>query len=99
MQRLGHAGADEVIDHTTTVVGVGEPVDVLLNLARITPQALFPLTALIRGGGRQIAPFARTRSSAGALRELRSGSSSGRSPGSFPARPVARRPSAVAGTV
>jgi NADPH:quinone reductase-like Zn-dependent oxidoreductase len=51
--RVGSAGADEVIDHTTTEVtaAVTEPVDVLLNLARITPEELFALVALVRRGG------------------------------------------------
>jgi len=39
-QRVASAGADEVIDHTTTAVTVAEPIDVLLNLARITPEEL-----------------------------------------------------------
>ena len=50
-QRVGSAGADEVIDHTTTEVTVAEPVDVLLNLARITPEELVALVALVRPGG------------------------------------------------
>ena len=47
------AGADEVIDHTSTAVSdaVSEPVDVLLNLARIAPEELERLTALVRPGG------------------------------------------------
>jgi NADPH:quinone reductase-like Zn-dependent oxidoreductase len=51
--RVRSAGADEVIDHTTTEVtaAVGEPVDVLLNLARITPEELVALVALVRPGG------------------------------------------------
>jgi NADPH:quinone reductase-like Zn-dependent oxidoreductase len=46
-------GADEVIDHTTTEVAaaVTEPVDVLLNLANITPEHLVALVALVRPGG------------------------------------------------
>jgi NADPH:quinone reductase-like Zn-dependent oxidoreductase len=47
-ERVRSAGADEVIDHTTTQVTVAEPVDVLLNLARITPEEL---VALVRPGG------------------------------------------------
>jgi NADPH:quinone reductase-like Zn-dependent oxidoreductase len=50
-ERVRSAGADEVIDHTTTEVTVGEPVDVLLNLARITPEQMAALVALIRPGG------------------------------------------------
>jgi NADPH:quinone reductase-like Zn-dependent oxidoreductase len=51
--RVRSAGADEVIDHTTTAVGaaVTEPVDVLLNLARISPEELVALVALVRDGG------------------------------------------------
>jgi NADPH:quinone reductase-like Zn-dependent oxidoreductase len=45
------AGADEVIDHTTIKVAVDEPVDVLLNLARIAPEELVALAALVRPGG------------------------------------------------
>ena len=50
-ERVSSAGADEVIDHTTTEVRVAEPVDVLLNLARIAPEALVELSALVRPGG------------------------------------------------
>jgi NADPH:quinone reductase-like Zn-dependent oxidoreductase len=47
------AGADEVIDHTTTEVAaaVSEPVDVVLNLAPINPVQLAALLTLIRPGG------------------------------------------------
>jgi len=47
------AGADEVIDHTaSTVLGsVTEPVDVLLNLAPITPDEFEGLVPLVRDGG------------------------------------------------
>src|SRR4051812_40974010 len=52
-ERLTAAGADEIVDHTTTDVtaAVGEPVDVLLNLASITPAELSALVALVRDGG------------------------------------------------
>ena len=50
-ERVRSAGADEIIDHTTTEVTVAEPVDVLLNLARITPEELVALVALVRPGG------------------------------------------------
>jgi NADPH:quinone reductase-like Zn-dependent oxidoreductase len=52
-ERLVAAGADEVVDHTTTDVttAVAEPVDVLLNLASITPEALTALVTLVRDGG------------------------------------------------
>ena len=49
--RVSAAGADEVIDHTTTAVTVSEPVDVLLNLARVAPEELVALAALVRPGG------------------------------------------------
>lgn len=47
------AGADEVIDHTTTSVldAVTEPVDLLLNLAPITAEAFATLAARVRDGG------------------------------------------------
>ncbi|MGI5230483.1 NADP-dependent oxidoreductase [Actinoallomurus sp. CA-142502] len=51
--RLKVAGADEVIDHTATEVttAVTEPVDVLLNLAPITPAEFAALATLVRDGG------------------------------------------------
>ncbi|SPL97878.1 Zinc-containing alcohol dehydrogenase superfamily [[Actinomadura] parvosata subsp. kistnae] len=47
------AGADEVVDHTTTRVieAVSEPVDVVLNLAPIDPAELAGLVTLVRSGG------------------------------------------------
>ncbi|MEU3521306.1 NADP-dependent oxidoreductase [Streptomyces sp. NPDC006654] len=47
------AGADEVIDHTTTRVpeAVSEPVDVALNLAPVDPAELAALVPLVRSGG------------------------------------------------
>jgi NADPH:quinone reductase-like Zn-dependent oxidoreductase len=47
------AGADEVIDHTTTGVtaAVTEPVDVALNLAPVAPAELAALVTLVRPGG------------------------------------------------
>ena len=47
------AGADEVIDHTTTSVtaAVTEPVDVVLNLAPVDPAELAALVTLVRPGG------------------------------------------------
>src|SRR3954469_17242278 len=52
-ERVFSAGADEVIDHTTTTVreAVAEPVDVVLNLARIAPEELETLVALVKPGG------------------------------------------------
>jgi NADPH:quinone reductase-like Zn-dependent oxidoreductase len=51
--RVQNAGADQVIDHTTTEVttGVTEPVDVVLNLAPVDPDQLGALVTLIRDGG------------------------------------------------
>lgn len=52
-RRVRDSGADQVIDHTSTEVtaGVAEPVDVVLNLAPITPEQLGALITLIRDGG------------------------------------------------
>ena len=52
-ERARSAGADEVIDHTDNTVAdaVAEPVDVLLNLARIAPEQLVALAALVKDGG------------------------------------------------
>jgi NADPH:quinone reductase-like Zn-dependent oxidoreductase len=52
-ERARCAGADEVIDHMNNSVGdaVAEPVDVLLNLARIAPEELVALAALVKDGG------------------------------------------------
>ena len=52
-ERVRAAGADEVIDHTTTDVtaAVTEPVDLVLNLAPVTPERLAALVPLIRDGG------------------------------------------------
>jgi NADPH:quinone reductase-like Zn-dependent oxidoreductase len=52
-QHLLELGADEVIDHTTTdaTSAVTEPLDVLLNLAPITPEQLSALAALVGAGG------------------------------------------------
>lgn len=47
------AGADEIIDHTTTSLldAVTEPVDVLLNLAPITEEGFVALVTRVRDGG------------------------------------------------
>ncbi len=47
------AGADEVVDHTTTGVSaaVTEPVDLVLNLAPVDPAELAALVTLVRPGG------------------------------------------------
>lgn len=46
-------GADEVIDHTASAPSgeIGDPVDVLLNLAPITPDEFAALAARVRDGG------------------------------------------------
>jgi NADPH:quinone reductase-like Zn-dependent oxidoreductase len=51
--RVRASGADQVIDRTSTRMGdaVIEPVDVLLNLARIAPEELAAMVALVRDGG------------------------------------------------
>jgi NADPH:quinone reductase-like Zn-dependent oxidoreductase len=48
-QHLLELGADEVIDHTTTdaSAAVSEPLDVLLNLAPITPEQFSAMAALV----------------------------------------------------
>ncbi|WIE75640.1 NADP-dependent oxidoreductase [Curtobacterium sp. MCSS17_007] len=47
------AGADQVVDHTTTDLhaAVDEQVDVLLNLAPIEPEVFARLVSLVRDGG------------------------------------------------
>lgn len=47
------AGADEVVDHTTTDVlsAVTEQVDLVLNLAPVAPEVLAQLPSLVRPGG------------------------------------------------
>lgn len=54
------AGADEVIDHTSSTIldSVAEPVDVLLNLAPISPEEFASLVALVRDGGIVVATTA-----------------------------------------
>jgi len=51
--RVESQGADEVIDHTSAdvVAAVGEPVDVLVNLAPIEPDAFNALAGIVRDGG------------------------------------------------
>jgi NADPH:quinone reductase-like Zn-dependent oxidoreductase len=51
--RVEAAGAHETIDHTGTDVvdAVAEPVDVLLNLARIDADELARLATVVRRGG------------------------------------------------
>ena len=50
-ERVRSAGANEVIDHTSSEVTLTEPVDVLLNLAPITPEKLGTLAAHVKSGG------------------------------------------------
>jgi NADPH:quinone reductase-like Zn-dependent oxidoreductase len=54
------AGADEVVDHTTTDVlsAVEGQVDVLLNLAPIEPEQFTALVALVRDGGKVVSTTA-----------------------------------------
>lgn len=54
------AGADEVVDRTTTdlLEAVAEPVDVLLNLAPVEPQRFAELVALVRDGGKVVSTTA-----------------------------------------
>jgi NADPH:quinone reductase-like Zn-dependent oxidoreductase len=54
------AGADEVIDHTTTDVltAVEGQVDVLLNLAPIDPDRFTALVAVVRDGGKVVSTTA-----------------------------------------
>jgi NADPH:quinone reductase-like Zn-dependent oxidoreductase len=52
--RVRAAGADEIVEHTTTTVAdaIREPVDAVLNLAPISPDALGTLAGLVRGDGK-----------------------------------------------
>jgi NADPH:quinone reductase-like Zn-dependent oxidoreductase len=52
-EHLAARGADEVVDHTTADVSTVmiEPVDVLLNLAPITPDQFSTLSTLVSDGG------------------------------------------------
>ena len=54
------AGADEVVDHTTTdlLTAVEGQVDVLLNLAPIDPDRFAALVALVRDGGKVVSTTA-----------------------------------------
>lgn len=72
-ERLTALGADEVVDHTATdvVAAVGEPVDVLLNLASITPEQLSALVTLVRDGGVVVNTVPRTPAPADEARGVR----------------------------
>lgn len=54
------AGADQIIDYTTTdlLTAVDQPVDVLLNLAPISPEQFTALVALVRDGGKVVSTTA-----------------------------------------
>ncbi|GAB3273839.1 NADP-dependent oxidoreductase [Kineosporia babensis] len=51
--RVKAAGADEVLDHTSSdvVAALSEPVDLVVNLAPVTPEILAGLVTVIRDGG------------------------------------------------
>lgn len=51
IERVRSAGADEVVDHTSSEIAVAEPVDVVLNLARASAEELGALVALVKPGG------------------------------------------------
>jgi NADPH:quinone reductase-like Zn-dependent oxidoreductase len=72
-ERLTAAGADEVVDHTATdvVAAVTEPVDVLLNLATITPEQLRALVTRVRDGGIVVNTVPRTPAPADEERGVR----------------------------
>jgi NADPH:quinone reductase-like Zn-dependent oxidoreductase len=59
-EAVAAAGADEVIDHTASTVldSVTEPVDVLFNLAPISPDEFAALVPLVRDGGIVVATTA-----------------------------------------
>ncbi|GAB6899162.1 NADP-dependent oxidoreductase [Kineosporia succinea] len=54
------AGADEIVDYTTTdlLTALDEPVDVLINLAPIDPERFTALVALVRDGGKVVSTTA-----------------------------------------
>ncbi|MDY1003204.1 NADP-dependent oxidoreductase [Curtobacterium sp. CFBP9011] len=68
------AGADQVIDHTTTDLldAVGEPVDLLLNLAPIDPEEFTRLVTLVRDGGAVVSTTAWMAAPDDAARGVRS---------------------------
>jgi NADPH:quinone reductase-like Zn-dependent oxidoreductase len=51
IERVRAAGADEVLDHTTQEIEVSEPVDALLNFARVSPEQLAALAQYVGPGG------------------------------------------------
>ncbi|PZF12044.1 NADP-dependent oxidoreductase [Curtobacterium sp. MCPF17_011] len=68
------AGADEVVDHTTTDLldAVTEPVDVLLNLAPLDPAEFTRLVALVGDGGAVVSTTAWMPAPDDASRRVRS---------------------------
>jgi NADPH:quinone reductase-like Zn-dependent oxidoreductase len=54
------AGADDIVDHTSSTIldSVTEPVDLLLNLAPISPEDFAALVPLVRDGGIVVATTA-----------------------------------------
>ena len=60
MAAVRAAGADDIIDHTTTDVltAVQEQVDVLVNLAPIDPDRFTALVAVVRDGGKVVSTTA-----------------------------------------
>ena len=60
MAAVRAAGADDIIDHTTTDVltAVQERVDVLVNLAPIDPDRFTALVAVVRDGGKVVSTTA-----------------------------------------
>ncbi|GLZ48345.1 NADPH:quinone reductase [Actinomycetospora sp. NBRC 106375] len=72
-ERLRAQGADEVVDHITTdvVAAVEEPVDVLLNLAPVTPEQLAALVTRVRDGGVVVNTVPRTPAPADEARGVR----------------------------
>ncbi|MEZ0139979.1 NADP-dependent oxidoreductase [Microbacterium sp. NRRL B-14842] len=68
------AGADQVIDHTTTPVQdvLAAPVDLLLNLAPIDPEEFTNLVRLVRDGGRVVSTTAWMPAPDDAARNVRS---------------------------
>lgn len=67
------AGADEVIDHTVASVldSVSEQVDVLLNLAPITPEEFTALVIRVRDGGIVVSTTAWMETPGDASRDMR----------------------------
>ncbi|GAA4890292.1 NADP-dependent oxidoreductase [Actinomycetospora straminea] len=72
-ERLRAQGADEVVDHTTADVAaaVAEPVDVLVNLAPVTPEELSALVGRVRDGGVVVNTVPRTPAPADEERGVR----------------------------